>query len=118
MSRDRILRTSVFRPPADVGGWQPLLDIYELRDGWLLKADVAGVRPEDVAVLLDGRQVTIRGLRRDWCVEEGCCHYRMEIAYSRFERTVELPADVQTASVRTELRDGMLLVRIRREDPS
>ena len=116
MARDRVLRSCLFRPPAADPGWQPLLDIYELKDGWLLKADVAGVRPEDVSVLLDGRRVTIRGLRRDWCVEEGCCHYRMEIAYSRFERTVELPADVESACVRTELRDGMLLVRIRRRD--
>ena len=116
MSRDRILRTPVFRPPADPG-WRPALDIYELKDGWLLKADVAGVHPEDVAVGVDGRLVTIRGLRRDWCVAEGCCHYRMEISYSRFERTVELPADVSAAAVRTELRDGMLLVRIRPETP-
>ena len=117
MARDRILRTAVLRPPAEPSGWQPLLDIYELKDGWLLKADVAGVRPDDISVLLDGRRVTIRGVRRDWSVEEGCCHYRMEIAYSRFERTVELPADVESACVRTELRDGMLLVRIRPEAP-
>jgi HSP20 family protein len=115
MSRDRILRTPVF-PPADPS-WQPALDIYELKDGWLLKADVAGVRPEDIQVVLDGRRVTLRGLRRDWSVAEGCCHYRMEIAYSRFERTVELPTDVSAACVRTELRDGMLLVRIRPEAP-
>lgn len=119
MARDRILRTPVFGLPADPG-WRPLLDIYELKDGWLLKADVAGVRPEDVTVFLDGRRVTIRGLRRDWTVQEGCCHYRMEISYSRFERTVELPADPDPDpdSVRTELREGMLLVRVRRETPS
>jgi HSP20 family protein len=117
MARDRILRTPSFRPPADPG-WQPLLDIYELKEGWLLKADVAGVRPEDISILLDGRFVTIRGLRRDWAVEEGCCHYRMEISYSRFERTVELPAAPDPHSVRTELKDGMLLVRLRREAAS
>jgi HSP20 family protein len=117
MARDRILRTPSFRPPADPG-WQPLLDIYELKDGWLLKADVAGVRPEDISILLDGRFVTIRGLRRDRVVEEGCCHYRMEISYSRFERTVELPAAADPHSVRTELKDGMLLVRLRRETAS
>lgn len=118
MSRDRILPTLVFRPSADPAGWQPLLDIYELRDGWLLKADLAGVRPDEVTVALDGRRVTIRGLRRDRTVEEGCCHYRMEISYSRFERTVELPEDPGDAGLETDLRDGMLLVRIRREGHS
>jgi HSP20 family protein len=114
MARDRVLRTALFGMPADYLGWQPLLDIYELKDGWLVKADLAGVRPDEVSVTLDGRVVRIGGVRRDWCVEEGCCHYQMEIAYSRFERAIELPADPGAATVQTDYRDGMLLVRIRR----
>jgi len=114
MPRDRILPVSMFRPPADSLGWQPLLDIYELRDGWLLKLDLAGVRPDDVTITMIGRRVIVRGIRRDWCVEEGCHHYRMEISYSRFERAVELPDDPGPVAVQTESRDGMLLVRIRR----
>jgi HSP20 family protein len=114
MSRDRILPTTMFRPPADSLGWQPLLDIYEVRDGWLLKVDLAGVRPDEVTVTIIGRRVTVRGLRRDLSMEEGCCHYRMEISYSRFERTVELPDDPGPVAVQTESRDGMLLIRIRR----
>jgi len=117
MHRDRILRSCLFRPPAEDRGWQPLLDIYELKDGWLLKADLAGVRPDEVSITLTGRTVTLRGHRRDWAVEEGCAHYRMEIAYSSFERSVELPTDPGRAQVQTDYRDGMLLVRIRRENP-
>ena len=60
----------------------------------------------------------IQGVRRDWCVEEGCCQYRMEIAYSRFERAVELPGEPGAATVQTDYRDGMLLIRIRRGKPS
>ena len=118
MHRDRILRSCLFRPPAEDRGWQPLLDIYEVKDGWLLKADLAGVRPDEVTVSVRGRTVTLRGSRRDSLVEEGCCHYRMEISYSSFERSVELPADPGAdARVQTDYRDGMLLVRIRRENP-
>jgi HSP20 family protein len=118
MPRDRILSTLCLHPADDAADWRPPLDIYELRDGWLLKADAAGVRPEDITVTLAGRRVTIRGLRRDWTVEEGCCHYRMEISYSRFERTVELPGDPDPAAVQTEYRDGMLLVRLRQGHPT
>jgi HSP20 family protein len=113
MARDRVLRHPVFQNP-ESAIWQPLLDIYELRDGWLIKADVAGVRPNEVSVTVVGRRVTIRGTRRDSSVEEGCCHYRMEISYSQFERTIELPSDPGPAGVQTEYRDGMLLIRIRR----
>jgi HSP20 family protein len=117
MARDFIhIFGSVFLPIAssDTGAWHPALDIYQARDGWLLKADLAGVRREDILVVVEGQRVTIRGMRRDWCLEEGCCHYRMEIAYSRFERTVELPEDLSRAEVTSEYRDGMLLVRVRR----
>jgi len=113
MPRDRVLPvTQLFRSQS--ADWQPLIDLYELKEGWLLKADLAGVHPNEVSISMSGRLVTIRGLRRDWCVEEGCCHYRMEISYSRFERTVELPDDPGPARVQTEFREGMLLIRIRR----
>jgi HSP20 family protein len=118
MSADRILRAPVFRPPGESAGWQPLLDIYEFKDGWLLKADLAGVHPDEVTVTLSGRRVTIRGVRRDWSVAEGCCHYRMEIAYSRFERAIDLPDELGPATVETEFREGMLLIRIRRGTPT
>ncbi len=114
MLRDLVLKRPVIQQMAETAIWQPLLDIYELRDGWLLKADLAGVRPNEVTVSLSGRRVTIRGLRRDWSVEEGCSHYRMEISYSQFERTIELPSDPGPSALKTEYRDGMLLIRIRR----
>ncbi len=117
MSRDFVLRTPVFRP-TDEAGWRPSLDIYELRDGWLLKADLAGVSPEDVAITIHGSRITIRGVRRDLCIEERVAHYRMEIAYSRFERTVDLPCDPGPHDVRTEFRDGMLYIRLRCGGPS
>jgi HSP20 family molecular chaperone IbpA len=44
--------------------------------------------------------------------EAGCCHYSMEISYSRFERTIELPDDLDTARFRLDYRDGILYVRI------
>jgi HSP20 family protein len=118
MASDRVLRSCLFRPPAEEHGWQPPLDIYQATDGWLLKADLAGIRPDEVTVSLQGRTVTLRGHRHDLALEEGCCHYRMEIAYSSFERSVELPADPGQARVETDYRDGMLLIRIRRGNPT
>jgi HSP20 family protein len=81
-----------------------------------VKFDLAGVRPEDVEWSVRGSLLTVRGVRRDCVVEEGCSHYRMEIAYSRFERQIEIPGDLTTARVSTEHRDGMLIVRIRWEE--
>jgi HSP20 family protein len=98
-------------------GWQPSADVYRTQDGWLVKFDVAGVRAEDIQVKVDGRYLTVRGTRRDWCVEEGCQHYTMEISYSQFERSIALPVDLGRARLATEYRHGMLLVRIQKEAP-
>src|SRR5205807_35666 len=41
-------------------GWQPSADVYRTRDGWLVKFDLACVRPEDTQVVVDGRYLVLR----------------------------------------------------------
>jgi HSP20 family protein len=95
--------------------WRPATDIYRTPYGWLLKFDLAGVVVEDITVSIRGRCLTVRGCRRDSFAEEGRFHYQLEIAYSHFERSIELPGDLESAQISTEYRDGMLLVRIQTE---
>jgi HSP20 family protein len=104
--------TFLFSGSRQVQEWQPAVDIYRTSVGWLLKFDVAGVRMDDVKVLVSRRSVTLSGVRRDRIEEQGCRHYSMEIIYSRFQRTVELPEEVQDSDVSVEYRDGILHVRI------
>jgi HSP20 family protein len=92
-----------------------LADVYRTRDGWLVKFDLAGVRLEDVTVSVRGRRVSVCGLRKDTVVEEGSTYYSMEISYSRFERTVELPVSLDNARVTLQAREGLLLVRMSTE---
>jgi HSP20 family protein len=92
--------------------WQPSADIYRTRDGWLLKFDLAGVQIQDVTVTIRGCRVFVSGVRRDSVLEEGSSHYLMEISYNRFERSIEMPADLQNARITIAARDGLLLVRM------
>ncbi len=113
MSRDLIRLMQSFFPPNKLIGetaWRPAVDVYRTPKGWLLKFDLAGVRPEDVSLKVEGCRVTIAGVRRDLMTEEGCHYYRMEITYNHFERGVDLPCEVEPASVATDYRNGMLLV--------
>jgi HSP20 family protein len=119
MSRDMIrLMQSLFPHRGEAlaeSVWRPAVDVYRTRSGWLLKFDLAGVRPEDVSLSVQGCRLTLRGVRRDWVAEEGCSYYRLEISYSNFERCVELPCSVEPADITTDYRHGMLLVHIRTE---
>jgi HSP20 family protein len=118
MSTDLVRFVNAFLAPTsralDAAGWSPPVDIYRLDDGWLLKFDLAGVRRNDIQVSIRGRQLIVRGQRRDWVVEErrSCRAYSMEITYSQFERTVELPCELEPLPMALEYRDGMLLVRL------
>jgi HSP20 family protein len=95
--------------------WQPFVDVYRTADGWLIKYELAGVLPEDVSLTVDGPCLILRGARRDCCLEKGFCQLRMEISYSHFERTIELPDSLERARITSEFRHGMLLVRVERE---
>src|SRR5262245_5099313 len=119
MAKDVIqLMHSLFLPAAGTfleTPWHPPADVYRCATGWLVKFDLAGVRLEDLSLSVCGRRLTVQGCRRDWFAEAGHHHYSMEIAYSHFERSIELPCPIEPAQVATEYRDGMLLVRIQTE---
>jgi HSP20 family protein len=122
MAKDLIrLMQSLFLPAARgfrSPRWEPSADVYRTRDGWLVKFDLAGVRPEDVSLSVAGPRLTVRGIRRDCFLEKECCQYRMEIAYSHFERTLELPSNLEEAHISADSQLGMLLVRIQTEAKS
>jgi HSP20 family protein len=112
---------SLFFPAAErlqEGFWRPAVDVYRTPSGWLVKVELAGVRPGDVRVSVCGSELIIGGSRRDWFAEEGHRQVLMEIAYSAFERRLELPINLEPADMTSELRDGMLLVRIHTESVS
>lgn len=95
--------------------WRPAVDVYRCRDDWLVKVDLAGVHPRDVQVWAEGRRLSIQGIRRDRSVHEGHQSYSLEIAYNRFQRTIELPCELERARIATDYRDGMLLIHLEME---
>lgn len=90
--------------------WCPSADVYRGKSSWLVKFDLAGVRPEDIELRVEGNRLIVAGIRRDWKIVEDQQAYSMEIAYNRFQRSLELPCDLEQAEVRSDYRDGMLLV--------
>lgn len=106
--RLRLERHETFQPVR----WRPAADIYRHRSGWLIKVELAGVRPDQIDVLTHGGCLIVRGRRRDVTLHDGYASYAMEIVYSEFERVLQLPVDLDCAELVTNYRDGMLLVTI------
>ncbi len=95
---------------------RPPADMYKTRNGLVIKFDLAGVKPEDIAINIQDAALTVSGVRKDLVLEEGLTYYSMEISYSHFERTVKLPFNLRHSRISNEYRDGMLIVRIEAND--
>lgn len=95
--------------------WNPAADVYRTRDGWLVKLDLAGVKSDDIQITLDGDLLRVSGLRRDSICGEGISHYQLEITYSRFEKIIQFPCMIEQATLESDYRDGLLVLRLRED---
>lgn len=93
--------------------WQPAVDIYRCPGGWKVKLDLAGIKLEDVEVLVvEPDKLVVRGVRRDSFMDEGWSYHQMEITYSRFERVLKMPFDLRCTEIRTEYADGFVVLHL------
>lgn len=94
------------------GSWLPPVDIYEDdRHELVVRAELPGLRREDIDVTVEHNVLTLRGERRRDEVKESQYH-RAERTYGSFSRSFTLPATVDAKQVRAEYRDGMLTIRL------
>jgi HSP20 family protein len=87
-------------------------DIFEEGDDVVVKADMPGVKKEDVDVSLSDDMITIRGEKKKEEKAERKDYYRVERAYGCFTRSFRLPADVQADKAEAKFDRGVLEIRI------
>ena len=107
----RLIRDDRHRRPSG-RLWCPAADVYRTKEGWIVKVDLAGVKPTDVDVIIDGDLLRISGSRRDGTCGEGVSHYQLEITYSRFEKMIRFPRSIEHASIERDYHDGLLILRL------
>lgn len=92
--------------------WSPSVDIAETENAYEIKAQLPGVKKEDVKVNLEQGVLTIQGERRQEKEEKDKKLHRVESAYGSFMRRFSLPEDVQEDNIDASYRDGMLMITI------
>ncbi len=92
--------------------WKPLMDIYETPEEIIVLADIAGVEKENLELEISSKAVRIHGRREEaWRLDDAT--YRLaEIQYGKFERTLYLPAPIDTEIVSASYIGGFLKVRL------
>ena len=88
--------------------WQPSFDVRETKESFIFKADLPGVKKEDVKVELTGNRLSITGKREEEKEAKEDTYYTYERNYGSFSRMFTLPEGVDVEHIKTELADGVL----------
>jgi len=92
-------------------GTFPRMNVRETADRYTLEAEVPGLRLEDVEITCSGRDLSLRGERKD-SGESPESYVRRERPTGAFVRTISLPAEVDQDKVTATLEDGILEITV------
>jgi HSP20 family protein len=94
------------------GAWLPPVDILERGDDLLIRAELPGVKIEDIDVRVENNVLRLSGeRRREGETEEGKS-FRRERSYGAFTRAFSLPATVDATKIKAQLRNGVLEISL------
>jgi HSP20 family protein len=95
-----------------LSGWAPAVDLHEERDHLVLRAELPGMKKEDIDISLHGDVLTLSGERKEEKEYEKAETYRSERFLGKFQRIFTLPVAVDANKVQASYRDGILTVHL------
>lgn len=111
----------IFRRPATVPygrsllvepAWAPTADMYESDGALVIKAELPGVKKEDIKVEVRDGYLTITGERKEEKEVKEARYYASERFAGSFTRSFALPEGVDAGTITAEHKDGLLEVRV------
>ena len=107
---DRIWEGGLPEVTIPLGEWIPALDVYELTDCVVVKAEVPGIEPKDIHLTLDNQLLTIAGEKKLEKETKEDKVYRMERASGSFVRSLTIPVPVDASKVAAHFKHGLLTI--------
>lgn len=116
LMRDMLVEPFRLLQPGWLGGrgvtWTPSFEIRETDDAFVFRADMPGVRTEDLEISMIGNQLQISGKREQEQQQEEGRYHTYERAYGSFSRVFSLPDSADADNIRAELNNGVLTLSI------
>jgi HSP20 family protein len=100
------------RMPDIMGEVSPMVDIFEDGGDVVVKAEIPGIKKEDIEVHLTQDTITISGQKTGEEKIDKKDFYRFERSFGSFTRKLRLPAEIQADKAKASFKDGVLEVRI------
>jgi len=95
--------------------WRPPTDVFETEEVVVVRVEIAGMEENDFSIVIDGRYLSIRGLRGD--VMERRAYHQMEIRFGEFATEVELPYPIVVSEIEAVYSNGFLQIRLPKARP-
>jgi HSP20 family protein len=92
--------------------WTPALDVEEKDGAYLVKADLPGLKKDDIHIELRDNVLTLRGERRDEHEEKKDGYHRIERTFGSFARSLRVPDGVTEKDIHAKYTDGVLELSI------
>jgi HSP20 family protein len=93
-------------------GWFPAVDVYEDKDSLQVKAELAGLKKEDIEISLHDGYLTLSGERKHEQKQDSGEVHRSERWVGRFRRTISLPCRVEADKIKATYNEGVLTVTL------
>jgi len=96
----------------------PAIDVAEREDAVLVRAEVPGMKPEEIDISVYGDTLTISGERKDAKEDQGDGFYHVESSYGSFRREIALPTEVDEGKIEAVCKDGILSITLPKAEKS
>ena len=106
------------RGGAASGCWIPNTDVYATDTGLVIKAELPGMKSENLEITVEGNRLRIAGNRPDCCRAPNCSFLVMEISYGPFESILELPGGYDLSQAKAVYVNGFLRIDVPKANPS
>jgi HSP20 family protein len=107
-----LLGRPLWRLPVEERGWMPAVDVFEKEDRFVVKAELPGMKEEDIDVSVVGDTLSIRGEKKTETEIKEEDYYRCERSYGSFYRSIPLPSNVDANKIEASFEDGVLEVAL------
>lgn len=101
---------------AERQSWTPAIDVVETDDAIVLKAELAGMKPEDINIEVQDNVLTVSGERRFEEEVKEDKFYRIERRYGSFSRSLALPPTADESKVDASYENGLLQVTVHKAE--
>ena len=90
------------------GEWTPAVDVFERNGDLVVMAEIPGIDAKELDVTVEDNVLRLRGERKHESETEKEGYYRHERFHGTFERSIPLPAEVETEKIDATYTDGVL----------